>query len=111
MPSIEEINQAAQVLEDLVEEGAHRELDHDTHFMATVANLRTLAYQRTPQTLKVYRRDGRNGYTIYAEKRDGTYVATYVTDGLPGGSSSFQNISSSTVEAHLKLGELELLYG
>ncbi|WNO26178.1 hypothetical protein SEA_SAINTS25_95 [Mycobacterium phage Saints25] len=111
MPSIEEINQAAQVLEDLVGEGAHREFDHDTHFMATVANLRTLAYQRTPQALKVYRRDGRNGYTIYAEKRDGTYVATYVTDGLPGGSSSFQNISSSIVETHLKLGKLELLYG
>lgn len=83
--TVEEIEQAADVLERLYDEQAFNEgplMGEETHFGTTEIQLRELSKHRKPKPWKpkVYVNHVEYDTSIYIEKPDGVYVGVYVGD-------------------------------
>ena len=76
--SVERINDAAKVLDELFLENADQELGGDIWFSNTAQHLKRLAELRAPKKPKVYVSYSPRDTAVYVEKPDGTFAAIYV---------------------------------
>ncbi|SHS98880.1 Uncharacterised protein [Mycobacteroides abscessus subsp. abscessus] len=88
MPTVEQIDAAAEILETLSYDGSWREAGtcEDTYFLSTADQLRRIADGRKPKAPKVFvSEDHGRDLTVYIEKPNGKYVGVYLIESRDSG--------------------------
>ncbi len=100
--SVEQVKDAADVVDALCGEEAWREIPHEgTHWLGAARQLRKLAEARTPKPWKpkVYVEYDEQDTAVYVEKTDGKFVSVYIgsayDDDGRAGSDHIDNLTGA----------------